>query len=103
MVGIESSYCLGMDHVCFERDMVGYKSYIYIDATDKAISSLEIFYENIYGVVFNYISSLAPSMPVPPDRRTSEGPLIAGLRLNFSQCSVVGLRISLNLEMLKLD
>ncbi|MCE6989019.1 DUF6602 domain-containing protein [Dyadobacter sp. CY323] len=58
ITGINSSYHLKKDYVTFsERDMMGYTSYNYRDNTDKAISSLELFYRDIFEHIFNHSSS----------------------------------------------
>lgn len=54
ITGIRSSYHLGKDYVVFERDMMGYTSYNYLDNTDKDISSLELFFKDVYNSVFLY-------------------------------------------------
>ena len=54
ITGIQASYHLRKDHVVFERDMMGYTAYNYVDSTDKDISSLELFFKNIYSSIFNY-------------------------------------------------
>jgi hypothetical protein len=52
ITGINSSYHLQKDYVTlFGRDMMGYLSYNYIDNTDKDISSLELFYRDIFAHV----------------------------------------------------
>lgn len=56
MTGIDSSYHLKKDYVTFESDKMGYTSYNYIDNTDKDISSLELFYKDVYGKVSNYLT-----------------------------------------------
>jgi hypothetical protein len=55
ITGIDSSYHLKKDYVTFESDKMGYTSYNYKDNTDKDISSLELFYKDIYGKVSNYL------------------------------------------------
>lgn len=52
--GIQSSYHLGKEQVTFDRDMMGYTSYNYLDNTNKDISSLELFLKSIYDNVFQY-------------------------------------------------
>ncbi|SEJ52856.1 hypothetical protein SAMN05216327_11235 [Dyadobacter sp. SG02] len=69
IVGIDSSYCLKKSYVCFDRDMMGYKSYNYVDSTDEAISSLEIFYQSIYEMVFARIASREGSVSTLPTLR----------------------------------
>jgi len=59
MVGINSSYFLCKDYVISEGDMKGYTSYNYLDNTNKDISSLELFYKDIYENVFGYLSKKA--------------------------------------------
>lgn len=54
ITGIQSSYHLRQDHVVFDRDMMGYMSYNYKDNTKKDISSLELFFKDVYEHVFNY-------------------------------------------------
>lgn len=54
ITGIQSSYHLRKDQVVFERDMIGYASYNYVDNTNNDISSLELFFKNIYSNIFNY-------------------------------------------------
>lgn len=55
ITGINSSYHLKKDYVTFDSDKMGYASYNYIDNTDKDISSLELFYKDIYSRVANYL------------------------------------------------
>jgi len=55
ITGINSSYHLKKDYVTFESDKMGYTSYNYIDNTDKDVSSLELFYKDIYSKVSNYL------------------------------------------------
>lgn len=57
ITGIDSSYHLKKDYVTFNSDKMGYTSYNYLDSTSKDISSLEMFYHDIYDVVFTYISN----------------------------------------------
>lgn len=54
ITGIKSSYHLEKADVVFDRDMKGYMSYNYLDNTNKDISSLELFFKNIYESVFQY-------------------------------------------------
>lgn len=56
ITGINSSYHLKKDYVTFESDKMGYTSYNYIDSTDKDISSLELFYKDVYSKVSNYLA-----------------------------------------------
>ncbi|MCF6404458.1 hypothetical protein L3C95_16290 [Chitinophaga filiformis] len=56
ITGINSSYHLKKDYVTFESDKMGYTSYNYIDNTDEDISSLELFYKDVYSRVSNYLA-----------------------------------------------
>lgn len=56
ITGINSSFHLKKDYVTFDSDKMGYTSYNYLDNTDKDISSLELFYQEIFAKTFNYIS-----------------------------------------------
>ncbi|MEG2299978.1 MAG: hypothetical protein RSA88_00010 [Acinetobacter sp.] len=55
ITGIDSSYHLKKDAVITESDQIGYTSYNYIDNTNKDISSLELFYKDIYLKVSKYL------------------------------------------------
>jgi hypothetical protein len=55
ITGIDSSYHLKKDYVTFESDKMGYTSYNYMDNTDNDISSLELFYKDIYRKVSDYL------------------------------------------------
>ncbi|WP_335954378.1 DUF6602 domain-containing protein [Acinetobacter guillouiae] len=55
ITGIDSSYHLKKDAIITESDQIGYTSYNYIDNTNKDISSLELFYKDIYLKVSNYL------------------------------------------------
>lgn len=57
ITGISNSYHLRRDYVVFERDMMGYLSYNYETEENVDISSLELFYSNIYGQEENYLNS----------------------------------------------
>jgi len=56
ITGINASYHLGKSYICSESDKFGYLSYNYIDNTNKDISSLELFYKDIYFRVTNYLT-----------------------------------------------
>ena len=56
ITGINASYYLKKDFVAFESDKMGYTSYNYVDNTDKDISSLELFYKDVYGKVSDYLA-----------------------------------------------
>lgn len=56
ITGINSSFHLKKDYVNFESDKMGYISYNYIDNTNKDISSLELFYRDIFEKTFKYLS-----------------------------------------------
>lgn len=57
ITGINTSYHLKKDYVTFESDKMGYTSYNYIDNTDEDISSLELFYKDVYNRVTNYLAN----------------------------------------------
>ena len=56
ITGINSSFHLRRDYVIFERDAMGYLSYNYENESNLDISSLELFYSNIYAEVTHYLS-----------------------------------------------
>ena len=56
ITGINSSFHLKKDYVAFESDKMGYTSYNYLDNTNNDISSLELFYRDIFSKTFNYLS-----------------------------------------------
>lgn len=57
ITGISNSYYLRRDYVVFDRDMMGYLSYNYETEKNVDISSLELFYSNIYREVETYLKS----------------------------------------------
>lgn len=57
ITGISHSYHLRRDYVIFERDMMGYLSYNYETEKNVDISSLELFYVNIYIQVEDYFKT----------------------------------------------
>lgn len=60
ITGISHSYHLRRDYTIVERDMMGYLSYEYETEKNIDISSLEIFYFNIYKQVENYLKTKIP-------------------------------------------
>ena len=56
ITGINNSFHLRRDYVVFERDAMGYLSYNYENESNLDISSLELFYSNIYAEVTHYLS-----------------------------------------------
>jgi hypothetical protein len=56
ITGINNSFHLRRDYVVFERDAMGYLSYNYENESNLDISSLELFYSNIYAEVSQYLS-----------------------------------------------
>ncbi len=61
ITAINTSYHLKKDYVIFDRDMMGYLSYNYKNNKNIDISSLELFYSNIYEEVENYLKTKIPS------------------------------------------
>lgn len=66
ITGINSSYHLKKDYLAFESDKMGYTSYSYIDNMDKDISSLELFYKDVYEKVADYLAGV---IDLNPDNR----------------------------------
>ena len=60
ITGINSSYHLRKDYVVFDRDMMGYMSYNYETEKNIDVSSLELFFSNVYNEVETYLNSKLP-------------------------------------------
>ena len=60
ITAINTSFFLKKDLITFDSDKIGYSSHQFSDKTNKSISSLEIFYKDIFEIVFKYINSKAP-------------------------------------------
>ena len=60
ITGINASFHLAKDMVITERDQIGYSSYNYLNEDDLDISSLELFYMEIYSEVETYLNFNRP-------------------------------------------